>query len=39
MIKEHWIPHQQDLTQSTTFQFTENLRRIKEKVKLWAFQK
>jgi hypothetical protein len=39
MIKEHWIPFRQDLTHSTAFQFTENLRRIKEKVKPWAFQK
>jgi hypothetical protein len=39
MIKEHWIPFRQDLTLSTTFQFTENLRRIKEIVKPWAFQK
>jgi hypothetical protein len=39
LIKEHWIPFQQDITLSTTYQFTENLRRTKEIVKPWAFQK
>jgi hypothetical protein len=39
LIKDHWIPFRQDSPQSTTFQFTENMKRIKEVVKPWDFQK
>jgi hypothetical protein len=39
LIKEHWIPFRRDLPQSTTFQFTENLKRLKDVVKPWDFQK
>jgi hypothetical protein len=39
MIKDHWIHLRQDLSQSTTFQFVENMKRIKEMVKPWDFQK
>jgi hypothetical protein len=39
LIKEHWIPFKQDHPQSAAFQFTENLKRIKEVVKPWASQK
>jgi hypothetical protein len=39
LIKEHWIPFRQDLPQSAAVQFTENLKRLKDVVKPWAFQK
>ena len=39
LIKEHWIPFRHDITHSATYRFTNNLRRIKEIVKRWAFQK
>jgi hypothetical protein len=39
LVKENWIPFHLDSHQSTTFHFVENLKRIKEKVKPWDFQK
>ena len=39
LVKENWIPFQQDCPQSTAFQFAENLKRIKEVVKPRASQK
>jgi hypothetical protein len=39
LVKENWIPFQQDRPQSTAFQFAENLKKIKEVVKPWASQK
>jgi hypothetical protein len=39
MIKDHLDTLPTDLPQSTAYQFTENLKRIKEVVKPWAYQK
>jgi hypothetical protein len=39
LVKENLTPFHLDNHQSTTFHFAENLKRIKEKLKPWDFQK
>jgi hypothetical protein len=39
LIKENWTPFDQRNPLSATFQFVDNLKKIKEKVKIWDFQK
>jgi hypothetical protein len=39
LVRENWIPFHQESNQSTTSHFVENLKRIKAKTKIWAFQK